>query len=244
VASAPPDGLTLLSVSSAHAIGPALYNKLPFDTLKDLSGITLTATGPALVIVSPTLPVKNMVEFIAMARAKPGQLNYSSAGTGSGSHFAVELLKSQAGLNIVHVPFKGIPEALNETIAGRVDMFISPYASAIKLVQSGRAKAIAVTSTQRMPDLPDVPTVAESGVPDYKWIFWYGLLAPAKTPAKVIQQINADVGVILKSPEIGQRLKPLGTQALTSTPAEFDKLIAEEVESFVRLSRAAGIKSE
>ncbi len=244
VASAPPDGLTLLSVSSAHAIGPALYNKLPFDTLKDLSGITLTATGPALVIVSPTLPVKNMVEFIAMARAKPGQLNYSSAGTGSGSHFAVELLKSQAGLNIVHVPFKGIPEALNETIAGRVDMFISPYASAIKLVQSGRAKAIAVTSTQRMPDLPDVPTVAESGVPDYKWIFWYGLLAPAKTPAKVIQQINADVGVILKSPEIGQRLKPLGTQALTSTPAEFDKLIAEEVDSFVRLSRAAGIKSE
>ncbi|MFZ9440424.1 MAG: tripartite tricarboxylate transporter substrate-binding protein, partial [Hylemonella sp.] len=181
VASASPDGLTLLSVSSAHAIVPALYSKLPFDPLKDFAGITLTATGPALVIVSSKLPVKNMAEFIALAKSRPGQLNFSSAGTGSGSHFAVELLKSQAGLDMVHVPFKGIPEALNETIAGRVDLFISPFASAINLVKDGRARAIAVTSTQRVAELPDVPTVAESGVPDYKWIFWYGLLAPAKT---------------------------------------------------------------
>ena len=244
VASASPDGLTLLSVSSAHAIVPALYSKLPFDPLKDFAGITLTATGPALVIVSSKLPVKNMAEFIALAKSRPGQLNFSSAGTGSGSHFAVELLKSQAGLDMVHVPFKGIPEALNETIAGRVDLFISPFASAINLVKDGRARAIAVTSTQRVAELPDVPTVAESGVPDYKWIFWYGLLAPAKTPTKLIDQINADVGSILKTSEVRQRLRPLGTDALTSSPAEFDKLIADEVASFVRLSRAAGIKME
>ncbi len=241
VAAAAPDGLTLLSVSSAHAIVPALYSKLPFDPLKDFSGITLTATGPALVIVSPKLPVKSMAEFIALAKSRPGQLNFSSAGTGSGSHFAVELLKSQAGLDIVHVPFKGIPEALNETIAGRVDLFISPFASAINLVRDGRARAIAVTSTQRVAELPDLPTVSESGVPDYKWIFWYGLLAPAKTPSRVIEQINADVGAALKTPEMTQRLRPLGTTALTSTPAEFDKLIADEVASFIRLSRAAGI---
>jgi tripartite-type tricarboxylate transporter receptor subunit TctC len=161
------DGYTLLSVSSAHAVAPAIYAKLPFDAQKDFSGITLTATGPALVIVAPNLGVKTMAEFIALAKAKPGQLNFASAGKGSGSHFAVELLKNQAGIDIVHVPYKGIPEALTETIAGRVQVFIAPYASAINLVKEGKAIAIAVTSTKRLPEMPDLPTVAEANLPGF-----------------------------------------------------------------------------
>ena len=241
VAAAPPDGYTLLSVSSAHAIAPAIYPKLGFDVLRDFSGITLTATGPALLIVSPKLGVKNVAELIALARSKPGQLNYSSAGIGSGSHFAVELLKSQAGIDVVHVPFKGIPEALTETITGRVDFFISPFASAINLVKDGRARAIAVTSANRMAELPDMPTVAESGAPGYLWVFWYGLLAPAKTAPAIVRQLNAEVTRILKEPDVKARLAPLGTDPATNSPEQFDQMIAAEVANFIRIARAANI---
>jgi len=238
----PPDGHTLLSISSAHAIAPAIYNKLAFDPQKDFSGISLTATGPALVIVSAQLGVNTLAEFLAMARARPGQLNYASAGTGSGSQFAAELLKAQAGIQMVHVPFKGIPEALTDTIAGRTHLFISPYASAIQLVKDGKAKAIAVTSTSRMAETPDLPTVAEAGLPGYKWIFWYGLLAPAKTPRSVIDKINADLVAVLRQPEVRQRFGPLGIEPATNSPDEMDKLIADEVQNFKRLATAAQIQ--
>ena len=242
VAAAPADGYTLLSVSSAHAIGPAIYAKLPYDTLKDFAGITLTATGPALVIVSPALGVKSVAELIALAKAKPGELNYASAGVGSGSHFAGELLNSRAGIEVQHVPFKGIPEALAETITGRVQFFIAPFASAIALVRDGRAKAIAVTSAKRMAELPDMPTVAESGAPGYLWVFWYGLLAPANTPRPVVAQLNAEITRILNEPDVKQRLASLGTEAATSTPEQFDKLVADEVASFTSIAKAAKIK--
>jgi tripartite-type tricarboxylate transporter receptor subunit TctC len=244
VANAPADGYTLLSVSSAHAISPAIYPKLPFDTLKDFAGVTLTATGPALLIVAPDLGVKSVAELLALARAKPGQLNFASAGVGSGSHFAVELLKSQTGIDVVHVPYKGIPEALTETMTGRVQLFISPFASAINLVKEGKARAIAVTSSKRMADLPDMPTVAESGVPGYEWIFWYGLLVPAKTPRTIVEQLNAEITRQLRLPEVRQRLAPLGTEPATSAPEAFDQLIADEVASFTRIARAAHIKVE
>ena len=239
-----PDGYTLLSISSAHAIAPAIYSKLSFDPQKDFSGISLTATGPALVIVSPQLGVNTLAELIALARAKPGQLNYASAGTGSGSQFAAELLKAQAGIQMVHVPFKGIPEALTDTIAGRTHLFISPYASAIQLVKDGKAKAIAVTSTQRMAETPDLPTVSEAGLPGYKWIFWYGLLAPAKTPRAIIDKINADLIAVLKQSEVKQRLTPLGIEPATNTPDEMDKLIAEEIANFKKLATQAQIQIE
>ena len=242
LANAAADGYTLLSVSSAHAVSPAIYPKLPYDVHKDFAGITLTATGPALVIVSPQLGVKTMGELIALARAKPGQLNFASAGVGSGSHFAVELLKSQVGIDMLHIPYKGIPEALTETMAGRTQVFISPYASAINLVKEGKATAIAVTSVKRMPDMPEVPTVAESGAPGYQWIFWYGLLAPAKTPRAIVEKLNAEIGTILKQPEVRQRFGPLGIEPVTSSPEEFDKLIANEVAAFARLAKAGNIK--
>jgi tripartite-type tricarboxylate transporter receptor subunit TctC len=244
LATSTPDGYTLLSVSSAHAVAPAIYAKLPFDAQKDFAGITLTATGPALVIVAPNLGVKNMTELVALAKAKPGQLNFASAGKGSGSHFAVELLKSQAGIDMVHIPYKGIPEALTETIAGRVQVFIAPYASAINLVKDGKATAIAVTSTKRVPEMPDLPTVAEANLPGYEWVFWYGLLAPAKTPKAIVDKINAEVVNILKQPEVRQRFAPLGISPVTNSPEEFDKLIANEIAAFNRLAKAANIKPE
>ena len=239
-----PDGYTLLSISSAHAISPAIYNKLPYDASKDFSGITLTATGPALVIVSPELNVNSMKEFIALAKSKPGQLNYSSAGIGSGSQFAAELLKSQAGIDLTHIPFKGIPEALTDTMAGRTHLFISPYASAINLVREGKAKAIAVTSTSRVADLPNLPTVAESGVPGYKWIFWYGLVAPANTPRDIVQKLQTEVVAALKQPQVTQRFSTLGIEAVTNTPEAFDQMIKDEVQLFKKLASAAGIKAD
>jgi len=243
-ATSAPDGYTLLSISSAHAISPAIYNKLPYDASKDFSGITLTATGPALVIVSPELNVNTMKEFIALAKSKPGQLNYSSAGVGSGSQFAAELLKSQAGIDLAHIPFKGIPEALTDTMAGRTHLFISPYASAINLVREGKAKAIAVTSTSRVADLPNLPTVAESGVPGYKWVFWYGLVAPANTPRDIVQKVQAEVVAALKQPQVVQRFGTLGIDAVTSTPESFDQLIKDEVQLFKKLATASNIKAD
>jgi tripartite-type tricarboxylate transporter receptor subunit TctC len=243
-ATSAPDGYTLLSISSAHAISPAIYNKLPYDASKDFSGITLTATGPALVIVSPELNVNTMKEFIALAKSKPGQLNYSSAGVGSGSQFAAELLKSQAGIDLAHIPFKGIPEALTDTMAGRTHLFISPYASAINLVREGKAKAIAVTSTSRVADLPNLPTVAESGVPGYKWVFWYGLVAAANTPRDIVQKVQAEVVAALKQPQVVQRFGTLGIDAVTSTPESFDQLIKDEVQLFKKLATASNIKAD
>ena len=244
VAAAPPDGYTLLSISSAHTSAPAIYPKLPFDVAKDFAGITMTATGPCLLIVAPDLPVKTVADLVALAKARPGVLNYSSAGIGSGTHFAVETLKAQAGIDVVHVPFKGIPEALAEAVAGRVQFFMAPFATAVGLVKDGRARAIAVTSPKRVGETPNIPTVAESGVSGYKYAIWSGLLAPAKTPRALVDQLNAEVVRILRLPETAQRLAPLGTEAAPGTPDEFDRLIAEEVAGFTRLARAANIKVE
>ncbi len=241
---APADGYTLLSVTPAHAVSPAIQAKLPYDAVKDFAGITITATGPALLIVAPDLGVKNVAELIALAKAKPGQLNFSSAGSGSGSHFAAELFRIQSGINVVHVPFKGIPEALADTMAGRVHFFFSPYASAINLVKEGRARAIAVTGDKRMADQPDLPTVSESGLAGYKWIFWYGLLAPAKTPKPLLQQISADVARALKEPDVRQRFLQLGIEPAPSSGEEFEKLITDEIANFGRIARAANIKPE
>jgi tripartite-type tricarboxylate transporter receptor subunit TctC len=228
VATAKPDGYTLLSVSNAFAIAPAIYSKLPFDTLKDLEGVTLTATGSALVLISPNLKITTMAELIALAKKDPGKYTFSSAGIGSGSHFAVEILKAKTGTEFLHVPTKGIPEGITEVLSGRVDFFISPYASAINMVRDGRAKAIAITSLQRGKEFPQLPTVAET-VPGYKWEFWYGLIAPMHTPKEILQQ---------------ERYAGLGLDPVSNTPDEFDKMIKSEVTEFTRIARSAKITAE
>lgn len=243
VASANPDGYTLLSVSSAHAAAPTIYPKLPYNTLTDFAGITMTANGSALLIVPPSLGVKSAKDLIALAKAKPGQFNFSSAGVGSGTHFAAELFKTMAGIDVAHIPFKGIPEALTETMTGRVQFFISPLASALALVKDGKALAIGVTSPKRAALLPDVPTVTESGLPGYTWNFWYGLLAPAKAPRALIKRLNGEITRILRQPDTQQRWVALGAEPAPTTPEQFDKLVADEIVAMSKLARAANIKA-
>jgi tripartite-type tricarboxylate transporter receptor subunit TctC len=243
VANSKPDGYTLLSVSNAFSISPAIYPKLPFDAMKDFDGITLTATGPALLIISPKLKVTSVAELVAMAKKNPGQMTYSSAGIGSGSHFAAEILRSKAGLELLHIPTKGIPEGLTEVMSGRVDFFISPYASAIAMVKDGRAKAIAITSLKRSKEMADMPTVAET-VPGYQWQFWYGLLAPAGTPKDILQQIALEVKRINELPELKERYASIGIEPASDTPAQFDIFVQNEIKDFSAIAKAAKIIAE
>ena len=244
VATSNPDGYTLLSVSNAHAVAAAIYAKLPYDTVKDFAGITMTASGPALLLVSPALNVKTTKELIAVLKAKPGQYNYSSAGVGSGSHLAGELFKNMAGVDVVHVPFKGIPEAITETMTGRVQFFLSPLASALNLARDGKAQAIGVSGVKRAPQLPDVPTIAETGLPGYRYDFWYGMLAPAKTPRAVVDRLNRDITDIMKSEDVRNRWIALGVEPAPTTPQEFDRFIREDIATNVKLARAANIRAD
>jgi tripartite-type tricarboxylate transporter receptor subunit TctC len=244
VAEATPDGHTLLSVSASHAISPSVYAKLPYDTLRDFSGITTTASTSYVLVVPPSLPVKSVQDLLALARAKPGQLNFSSAGNGSGTHFAAELLKSAARLDVVHVPYKGIPEALTDTMTGRVQFFMTPPVTLGTLVKDGKIRALGVTGKQRVRNYPDVPTIAEAGVPGFLWESWAGILAPARTPKPVVMKLNREITAILKTPDIQQRFLALGTESAPRTPAEFDQLVASEVAKVADLALKAGIKPQ
>lgn len=239
-----PDGYTLLSVSSAHAVAPAIYARLPYDTLKDLAGITGTATSKYLLVVAPAQPYRSVKDLLAAAKAKPGQLNFSSAGVGSGSHFTGELFKSMAKIDVVHVPFKGIPEALTEAMSGRVHFFMSPIANAVNLAKEGRVLALGVTSPARDPLLPDVPTIAEAGVPGFESELWFGLLTSAKTQRPLIRRLNEEITAILKEPEVRSRWAPLGLEPIPSTPERFDQRIAAEIELYTRLARAGNIRAD
>src|SRR5882672_1307487 len=194
VARSPADGYTLLSVSSAHAAAAAIYPKLQYGTLKDLAGITQTATSKYVLVAAPALGVRSVRELLAAARARPGQINFSSAGVGSGTHFAAEIFKAMAAIDVVHIPHKGIPEALGETVAGRVQFFMAPIANAVNLVRDGRLVGLGVSSKSRDALLPDVPTIDESGVPGYAQELWFGILAPAGLPRPVMAKLNAEIG--------------------------------------------------
>ncbi len=244
VATSKPDGYTLLSVSNAFAISPAIYSKLPFDPMKDFDAITMTATGPALLIVSPNLKINTVAELITLAKKQPGKLTFSSAGVGSGSHFGAELLKANAGLELLHIPTKGIPEALTEVISGRVDFFISPYAIAVAMVRDGRAKAIGITSIKRFKEFPDLPTLSESGAPGYKFEFWYGLLAPANTPKEILAQIASEVKRVNELPDVKERYQSLGIEPVSGTPEQFDKLIENEIKDLTRVAKLAKISAD
>jgi tripartite-type tricarboxylate transporter receptor subunit TctC len=244
VLAAPPDGSTLLSVSPAHATAPAIYRKLPYDTLRDFAPVTLIGEGPAVLVVPMDLKVKTVADLVALAKSSPGKLNYSSAGVGSSSHFAAELLRMQAGIDVQHIPFKGVSEALVEVLAGRVQFHVAPYTAAARLVKEGKVRALAVTGTRRVPELPDVPTVAESGVPGYEWSFWYGLLVSAKTPTPVVEQLHKEMSTILRLPEVDQSLRNMGVTVTANGPADFRKLLEVEVAKFTRIAKTANIQPE
>ena len=242
-ATANPDGYTLLSVSSAHAVAPAIYATLPYS-MRGLSGITQSAVSKYLLVVAPSSGVKSVKDLLGLAKAKPGQLNFSSAGVGSGTHFAGELFKSLAAIDVVHVPYKGIPEALTDAMTGRVDFFMSPIANAVNLVREGKLRALAVSSRERDALVPELPTIAESGVPAYESILWFGLLTSSKVPRTVISKLNEEIGRMLREPEARTRWLPIGLDPKPTTPAGFDKIIADDVATFTRLARAGNIKAE
>ncbi len=244
VARANPDGYTLLSVSSAHAIGAAIYPKLPYDTLTELSGITQTGSSKYVLVVSPSLGIKSVRELLAAAKARPGQLNFSSAGVGSGTHFAGEIFRSMAGIEVVHVPFKGIPEALGETMSGRVQFFMAPIANAVNQVKEGRLVGLGVSSPERDPLLPEVPTVAEAGVPGYKTELWFGLLTSSAVPRPIVAKLNREIGRILSDPELRQRWTAVGIDPRPTSPEAFDRLIREDVALLTKVARASNVRAD
>jgi len=244
VAEAAPDGHTLLVVSASYAVVPAIYTKLPFDPRKDLAGITGIYTAAYVVVVPASLGVKSVQELIALARSKPGQLNFGSAGIGSATHFAAELFKATAQIDIVHVPYKGIIEAVTDTMTGRVQLLMSAPSTLSTPVKEGKLRALATTGRKRTLAYPDTPTVAEAGLPGYFWESWGGMFAPARTPRPIIDKLNRAVLTTLKMPDVQSRYAALGVEAFPTTPAEFDKFVDLEITRIAGLARKAGIKPQ
>ncbi len=240
VADATPDGHTLLCVSASHVISPAV-RKLSYDPIRDFSGITQMYNASYLLVAAPGLGVKNVKDLIAMAKAKPGVLNFSSAGTGSGTHFAGEVFKDVAKIDVVHVPYKGIPEAMNDTMTNRVQFFMAPLASSAALVRDGRLIGLGVTSLKRVSIYPDIPTIAESGLPGFQFDSWGGLLAPSKVPRAIITRLNREVTAALGNADIQKRMRALGAEPAPTTPEAFDKQIARELAQIGAIAKRAGI---
>lgn len=241
VASAPADGYTLLCVTNAHAVAPAINSHLSYDTLKDFSGITMMSIAPTWVLVSPSLGVKSLKELIARAKEKPGQFNYSSAGIGSFAHFSAALFNSATGIEAQHVPFRGPPEALNALLSGDVQYYLSPIGAAASFVRAGKLIALGVTGKERIPEFPNIPTVAESGFPGFQLMTWTGLVAPARTPQPIIAKLNQEITAILKEPDLMKAWAAIGVDAAPTTPTAFDKIIADDVATFTKAARAANI---
>jgi len=243
VAKAPADGYTLLVHSSGHVVNPALYPKLPYDTLKDLDGITPLASLPNVLVVPPSAGVKDVADLVARAKAKPGMF-YASAGNGSATHMNAEKFRVAAGITAQHVPFRGTPEAMTETIAGRMDWFFAPLVSALPLIKDGKLQALAVGTAARSPVLPNVPSIAEAGLPNAAYTFWVGLFAPSKTPQAIIDKLHDEVAKVLAQPDVKERLEKLGANAMPMGQQAFEKYLDDETASAALLVKAAGIKLE
>ena len=243
LAKSAPDGYAvMIGTVSSHAINPALNPKLPYDPLKDFTPVSLVATIPFAMIVHPSVPAKDVQEFIALAKAKPGSLNYSSAGNGTSNHLAGELLKSMARVDIVHVPYKGSAPALNDLIAGQVSLMFDLVLTAAPHVKSGAVRGLAVTGAQRSSALPELPTVAESGVPGYEVSAWFGIFAPAGLAQPVVQRLNAEFVKGLQQPDLRQRLASQGAEPLTSTPDEFGNYLRSEIAKWAKVVKESGMK--
>ena len=243
-AKAAPDGYTVLFTLSSHTINPKLYEKLPFDVEKDFVPISLAALVPQILVANPSVPANNVTEVIALAKREPGKLNYASVGTGSPAHIAGELFKLKAGVDIVHVPYKGGGPAITDTLGGQVQLAFVSIPAALQYVKAGKLKALAVTSDKRSLAAPDIPTIVESGVPDCVVNSWYGALAPAKTPPAIVAKLQAAFVKVLALPEVKERLFLQGAEAASSTSAEFDRRIRDELKQWEYVIREAKIKAE
>ena len=244
VAKAPPDGYTLGVVSTGHVVNPVLYSSLPYDTLKDFSGVSPLAGQPSVLVVSPSLGVKTVKDLVAMAKAKPGQLNYATAGVGSAAHISAEKFRMAAGIDAVHVPFKGSPESITETIGGRTQYTWTPLSTAVGQIRSGQLLALAVSTAQRSQALPDVPTIAEAGFPRGVFNFWVGMLAPANTPREILARLNTEVQRALQAADMKERLATLGSEPMAMSPEQFDAFLREEFTVLGEVMRASGVKAQ
>jgi tripartite-type tricarboxylate transporter receptor subunit TctC len=236
-----PDGYTLVLVSSGHAVNHVLYKDLGYDTLKDLSAVAMLGSLPSVLIVPPTLPVNSVKELVAMLKASPGKYNYATAGVGSGAHVSLEKFNVAAGVKAVHVPLKGTPPILAETMAGRVEYAMVPAVSGMGPVRDGKVKPLAVSTSKRVAALPNVPTLGEAGFPEGESTFWLALLAPAKTPPEIVARINTEVNRALSAPDMVERLAKLGTEPMPMTPAQSDAFIAKEYHELGKIMRDAGL---
>lgn len=244
VAKAAPDGYTLLMASASSPVHVALYPNGPHSFGRDFSPVTLAASNAYVMATHTSLQANTVKEVIALARAKSGQLNYGSSGTGGLPHLASELFKSLAGIDMVHIPYKGGSQALVDLIGGRLDFMFNSMPLLLPQAKAGKLKMIAVTTVQRAAAMPDIPTIAESGVPGYDVNGWYGVVAPARTPAPIIARLNSEIVRILRTPEVSQKLKNEGGDAVGSSPEQFAAVIRADIDKWVRLVRSAGIKGE
>jgi len=243
VAKSAPDGYTLVVVSAGYAVNPVIYDNLPYDSAKDLAGVIPLGNLPSVLFVSPAIGVKSVQELIALAKAKPGTLNYPSAGIGSASHVNAEKFRAVTGINAVHVPLKGAPEMITETMAGRTQFGTVGISAAQSAIRDGRLIALAVSSKKRAPNLPDVPTVAEAGVPGAEFDFWIGVLAPGQTPRPIIHKLHAEFDRALQSPEVRDRHAKLGADPMPMSPEQFDAQMREDLATLGALLRKAGVKA-
>jgi tripartite-type tricarboxylate transporter receptor subunit TctC len=242
VAKAPADGYTLLLVTTGHTINPALYPKLGYDLKKDLLPVSQLTSSPMVVAVSPGLGVNSIKELVALAKAKPGALNFASAGNGSSTHLAPELFSMMAGIKMNHIPYKGSAPALSDVMAGNAQVAFDFMTSAMPFVRDGKLKGLATTGATRSPAAPDLPTVAEAGVPGFEVIGWNGVMAPAGTPPEVIAKLNAAIKQALAMPEVSERIAGLGASVLWKTPAEFGAYVNAEIAKWGKVVKSSGAK--
>jgi tripartite-type tricarboxylate transporter receptor subunit TctC len=244
LAKAAPDGATLGVVSTGHVVNDVLYSSLQYDTLRDFAGVSPLASLPSVLIVPPSLGVKSARDLVAMAKSRPGELNYGTAGIGSAAHINSEKFNNAAGIRGVHIPLKGTPEILNETMGARVQFAWVPLVSSVGPIRDAKVLALAVSTPARSPNLPDVPTIAEAGYAGGEFNFWVGMLAPSKTPRDIVNRLNSEVTKALQLPEVRQRLANLGAEAMPMSPEQFDSFIRQEHETLGKVMREAGVKPQ
>ena len=243
VAKSAPDGYTLGMVVTSHVINPSLRSHMPFDTLKDLSGVTMIAVSHILISANPKFPANNVAELVAYAKKNPDKLTYASPGSGSSMHLAGELLKTMAGIDMLHVPFKGSGPAYIEVMSGRIPLIIDPLFSSMSYIRSGKMKPIAVTNPQRSGAARDIPTVAET-IPGFSVQSIFGMVVPSATPRELVKRINADVVAVLKAPELRAKLSEVGLEVVGNSPEEFDAFIRSEIEKWAKVVKASGAKAD
>ncbi len=244
LAKAPPDGYTILVAGSFLTIGPSLYTKLPYDPVRDIAPVGLIARNQYLLVVHPAVPARTAKELIALAKSRPGQLNYGSSGVGAPPHLATELMKSMARVDAVHVPYKGATPAIADLVGGHIDFYVGGISGLIPQVRSGRLRALAVTGAKRSSELPDVPTIAEAAIPGYDISTWFGVVAPAGTPMDVVTRLNATLVKIVGEKDTQTYLSAQGLEPATSTPDELGRIIQSEIPRFAKIVKTAGIKPE